>query len=388
MQNQVGLTRRQLGELPKVAAFLESVARNSEETKLAYHTAVVDFQKFLNQKYPHQTPETILRNLVSNKNNVYELLEGFVSFETKRKLSIRTIRQRLHAMKSFFGYHDIDIIPYKFKRMVRTPKLHREDEEAIDEKDIRKILLACNNRRLRSYLLVLASGGPRAKEALAIRLTDLDFSVKPTKLHIRKEYAKTRVARDVYISDEATQYLKSWIEWKYRDGGDKEKDRDDLVFAVWSQSESPGQLYPIVRREFAKLLELVGFGGRKEGMKRRKITLHSLRRFTKSVVETQASESYSEWLLGHSDKSEYFTKKEPEKREIYATKCMKYLTFLDYTTLEATSNNIETKISEKEKEILLLRQRDSINTDAIANLSDQVMKLMVEVQGLKKRSQS
>jgi hypothetical protein len=27
----------------------------------------------------------------------------------------------------------------------------------------------------------------------------------------------------------------------------------------------------------------------------------------------------------------------------------------------------------------LLRQRDSVNTDAIANLSDQVMKLMAEV---------
>jgi hypothetical protein len=54
---------------------------------------------------------------------------------------------------------------------------------------------------------------------------------------------------------------------------------------------------------------------------------------------------------------------------------MKYLTFLDYTTLESTG--------EKEKEIQLLRQRDSVNTDAIANLSDQVMKLMAEVQELK-----
>jgi integrase len=383
MSIQLQSTRRHLAELPKVSAFLESVARNSQETKMAYHSAIVDFQKFLDQKCLPETPETILGNLVSNKTSVYELLEGFISFETKRKLSIRTIRQRLHAMKSFFGYHDIDIVPYKFKRMVRMPKLHREDEEAIDEKDIRKILLACSNRRLKSYLLVLASGGPRAKEALAIRLTDLDFSVKPTKVHIRKEYAKTRVARDIYISDEATQYLKSWIEWKYREGEDKNK--DDLVFAVWSKSESPAELYPVVRKEFAKLLELVGFGERKEGMTRRKITLHSLRRFTKSVVETQASDSYSEWLLGHSDKSEYFTKKEPEKREIYATKCMKYLTFLDYITLEATGNSIETKLSEKEKEIQLLRHRDSINTDAIANLSDQVMNLMIEVQELKQQ---
>jgi len=63
---------------------------------------------------------------------------------------------------------------------------------------------------------------------------------------------------------------------------------------------------------------------------------------------------------------------------------MKYLTFLDYTTLEVTGKNIESKLSEKEKEIQLLRQRDSVNTDAISNLSDQVMKLMYEVNKLKK----
>jgi hypothetical protein len=62
---------------------------------------------------------------------------------------------------------------------------------------------------------------------------------------------------------------------------------------------------------------------------------------------------------------------------------MKYLTFLDYTTLESTGKNIEAKLTEKEKEIQFLRQRDSVNTDAIANLSDQVMKLMAEVQELK-----
>lgn len=44
----------------------------------------------------------------------------------------------------------------------------------------------------------------------------------------------------------------------------------------------------------------------------------------------------------------------------------------DYTTLEATGKNIEAKLSEKEKEIQLLRQRDSINTGAIARLSDQL----------------
>lgn len=117
------------------------------------------------------------------------------------------------SVRSYFAYHDVDVIPTKFKRKVKMS--HREDEEALDTLDIRKILLACNNRRLRTYLLVLASGGMPAVEGLAIRIKDVDFSVNPTKIHIRKEYAKTRVARDIYISDEATHYLKQWLDWKY-----------------------------------------------------------------------------------------------------------------------------------------------------------------------------
>jgi hypothetical protein len=88
--------------------------------------------------------------------------------------------------------------------------------------------------------------------------------------------------------------------------------------------------------------------------------------------------------LGHN-KSPYYTIKESERREIYATKCMKYLTFLDYSTLlEATGKIIEAKLSEKEKEMQLLRQRDSMNTDAIATLSDQVMKLEGRSTGIKR----
>ena len=231
-------------------------------------------------------------------------------------------------------------------------RLYREDEEALDQKDIRKLLLACNSRRLKPYLLILASGGPRAIEALAVRLNDVDFSCSPTKLHIRKEYAKTRVARDIYISDEATHYLKLWIEWKYRNK--QTRNPEDLIFGVFTKSKEPWNFYVDMRKEFARILEAVGFGERKDGMKRRKITLHSLRRFTKTVVTNQTSQDYSEWLLGHN-KSPYYTVKEPERREIYAAKCMKYLTFLDYTTLEATGKNIEAKISEKDSEMQAMK---------------------------------
>ena len=180
---------------------------------------------------------------------------------------------------------------------------------------------------------------------------------------------------------------KQWIDWKYHNQERPRKaDEDDLVFTIY-KSKTPNGLYFKLLVEFQKLLAIVGLDKRKEGgvQKRRKITLHSFRRFVKTVISDQTNQEYSEWFLGHS-KSPYYTKKENERRQLYTTKCMKYLTFLDYTTIEVTGKNIEAKLSEKEKEIQLLRQRDSINTDAIAGLSDQLAKVMQEIEVLKRRA--
>jgi integrase len=106
---------------------------------------------------------------------------------------------------------------------VSLPAVRREDERAIDSNDIKEILHHCNNRRLKAFILVLASGGMRASEALAIREIDIDFGSSltdkndPAKVKIRKEYSKTRIERRIFISNEAARYLHEWIEWKYRD---------------------------------------------------------------------------------------------------------------------------------------------------------------------------
>jgi integrase len=377
--------------IPKIKTFLESISRNSKGSEKAYAAGLVCLDNSLKEKHPNYNPELILEPIKRNEINIYELFDNFIAFLVNSGLSVSSIRLYVAAVRSYFAYYDIDIIPSKFKRKVKMPRFYREDEEPLDVTDIRNILLHCNNRRLKSYLLTLGSGGMRATEALAIRLKDIDFSVSPTKIHIRKEYAKTKASRDIYISDEATNYLKEWIEWKYRDKGDewtRIQEPDDLVFSVYKvkNEANPMHLYYKMISEFQRLLAVIGLDERKEGgkQKRRKITLHSLRRFTKTVISDQTNQDYSEWFLGHS-KSPYYTKKEYDRREIYVTRCMKHLTFLDYTVLEATGKSIEAKILEKEKEIQLLRQRDSMNTDAIASLSDQLAAIKEEIGILKKQ---
>jgi integrase len=113
------------------------------------------------QRYQGCNCETILQPLSENKVNVYELLDSFISYvlATKPEISPNSISLYLTAIRSYFAFYDM------FRRKVKAPKRYKEDEEPIDINDIRKILLNCNNRKLKSYLLVLASGGMGAVKA-------------------------------------------------------------------------------------------------------------------------------------------------------------------------------------------------------------------------------
>ena len=366
----------------KVDTFLDSIQRNSSATGRTYLNGIKHFAKFLESK--KQTPDTIMPILQNHEIDVYSLLNEFVSYlnEVQPKMYNSTIKLNVAVVRSFIEFFGVDIVSSKFRRRVKLAKNYREDEQPLDAKDIRNILLKCTNRRLKAFILVLATSGVRVMEACSLRVQDADHSITPTKIHVRKEFSKTRRSRDIYISQEATEYLRILTEWKYRSGRRKPAP-DDLLFSVYfKENANPEKIYQRLQNEFTKLLHVVGMAARKDNSSRHRITLHSLRRYVEGIISDQAGQDYSEWFLGH-DHSVYWTKKEPDRRQIYATKCMKYLTFLDYSTLDATGKNIESKLDEKENEIKLLRQKDAMNTDAISALSDQLSYVMKEVELLK-----
>jgi integrase len=72
-------------------------------------------------------------------------------------------------------------------------------KEALDKEDITKILNGCSDLRLKTYVILLASTGLRATEALSIRLKDLDFESNPTKLALRGQYTKKQKLIDIYF---------------------------------------------------------------------------------------------------------------------------------------------------------------------------------------------
>ena len=176
--------------------------------------------------------------MIKREVHVYKTLDEFTSFlqnipegisqkrmqlpQRRNQPIIKTpapakIRQLVEAVKLHLTYQDVAIILQKFKNKVAISKNRKEDEQPIEKDDIRRVLLAINNRRMRAFIFMLASGGRRAVEGLAVRYKDIDFSTKPTKIYMRAKYSKNKLPREVYITDEASEQLKIWRKHKYGD---------------------------------------------------------------------------------------------------------------------------------------------------------------------------
>lgn len=332
----------------RVNTFLNSIGRNSKNSKRAYGAGLTHFAEFL--RHEQQTADTIITLLSKGKINVYELLDQFVSYLSQQNITVTSIHLYMASVKSFLEYFDADIVPSKFRRRVKMPKSYADPEEPLSLSDIRDLLEFCNNTRLTCYLLVLVSSGLRPMEAASLRLKDVDFSINPTRINIRKETTKTKRGRQVYISDEATTHLKKLLQFRKN-----EMQPDTLIFSIRKDGKSPITIYYKMLLLFERLQAISDKDQRKENSKRHKITLHSFRRTAYSIINEQTNTEYANWFLGHHH-SVYWTHTEKERRNIYRTKCMPFLTIYQ----ETRDNTIEDALKEKNTEIQFLRRQIEI----------------------------
>ena len=173
----------------KVQEFLNAVGRNSENTKVTYSHSLNHFRNFLDSSYGYPlTIGNIFDKINSKELDVYTIFNNFITFlSNNKKITNRSVKHYVVAVKSYLEFCDVEISQQKWKHRVKIPKQYHENEQPIDHEEIREILKACDNRRLRAYLYVLASGGMRANEALALRIKDVDISELPTKVHISRD---------------------------------------------------------------------------------------------------------------------------------------------------------------------------------------------------------
>lgn len=97
--------------------------------------------ELLNQSNPKINIEMILPLLQKQKLNVYESLDDFIAYLSKKSITVSTIRLYFNGVKSYFEYNDVDIVPNKFRRRVKMPKYYPDPEEPLTMQDIREMLI-------------------------------------------------------------------------------------------------------------------------------------------------------------------------------------------------------------------------------------------------------
>jgi integrase len=369
--------------LPKVKTFLDIININSAKSKKSYRIGLGHAQTFLNSK--GETLETIIKPLLQEKMDRYELVQEFINYlaayrtEEGKKIQPTSIHAYLSGFKSYLAYNRIYYVTQEYKARVREPKVYVLDREseAIDGTDIRNILLNTSNRRLKAFLLILASGGTRSMETLKIRWKDIEFN-SPTKINLHAENTKTATGRYCFISDEATRYLNDWKEYKYRPRAKKqdniEYSDDALVFTVYDDIEpNLDGVYKVLSREFIEVLKTAKMNNRKSGVKTRQITFHQFRAFVYSTLSDR-DEPFANWMLGHKN-STYWRKKPELKKQKYL-ECVKYLTYIDDDLIKKMNNDFQGNLDEKEQEIQNLKQQMQNRDESMRVMKDQLQTLV------------
>jgi integrase len=293
----------------------------------------------------------------------------------KNLLSSRTFVQRVKHVKHFLEANDVTINQTKFKMKIKLPKEIKREKEGMAKDQVREILAACDDIRLKTYVMFLASTGWRASEALSVQLQDIDFDRIPVRVNLRGENAKTRTDRHTYLTQEMVTQLRSWLDFKYRERTIKQyydkntgkivykvvhlkpvKRPDDCVFMPYHDEleTTVEYAYKNFSRRFGELLDRMNVKFRRDG-KRREISLHSFRHFVYTTIDGLGQNQFAEYFIGHAN-STYWRKPESEKVATFL-KIEPYLTFLDAAALEAKGADQQTRIEQVQTENFALKQQ-------------------------------
>lgn len=263
---------------------------------------------------------------------------------------------------------------------MKIPKVFNQYKEALTKDDIIKILEACESYKLKTYLILLASSGMRANEACSIRLKDIDF--EDSKINIRAEFTKTKVGRYCFVTSELKEFLKTWIEYKYRrrrlyldNIGNRwvtpNRRGEDLVFSssftyngsVISVSQKQkkiaeldivSNLYTTLVIEFNKVIKQLNIEYEGDNKRRHIFTLHSFRRYVRTLISDLGWQDFAIWTIGHIG-STYWRKSEKEKYALFK-KIEPSLLLLDQSSLNRIHADTQSRLETVEEENRDLKQ--------------------------------
>lgn len=157
------------------------------------------------------------------------------------------IGSTVRAIKSWLAFNDIALTrKIKILGAQRTPTL--DNERPPTQEELRRVLMVANSRDACVLVLIAHAGlrpesignyrgddGLRVRDfpEMAIHGTTVTFTQIPTMVRIRSELSKSGRAYFTFIGQEASQYVKAYLEERLR-RGERVAEDSDIITPVWA----------------------------------------------------------------------------------------------------------------------------------------------------------
>jgi integrase len=356
----------------------------------------------------------------TNPAAVEKMVIDFVLKEKHRleqgNIASSTIGNKLKPIKLLLEMNDaIGLNWKKIKRLLPSPRRFALDRIPTME-EIHKII-EHSDVRGKALTLVLCSSGIRegAIEYLIVR------NLKPLKIDAAADSGGVRTLGKLtvyegepeeeyitFMTPEAYEAVQSYLEWRREHGETVTDDSplfrdkfDPLVTAYLTygggKPEEPKIMTgATIRVYYNRLFYECGF--RISPKRRHEFTVHGFRKWFKTRCENAGVKPIiTELLMGHSVgiSDSYYRPTVKDLLEEYL-KAVDALTISNENRLKMqvevlaastkeTEEMVNTKLAEKDRELQLLRQRDELNNDALAALSERLMELEAKFESKQQR---
>jgi hypothetical protein len=349
---------------------------------------------------------------IKDPNWAFHCIVKFLQFQRERvekeEITRATLRNFVKAIKLFCEMSDIPITWKKISRGLPRIRRYADDRSPTIE-EIQKI---CEypDRRIKGIVYTMSSSGIRLGAWDYLRWIHIKPIIREGRIVASKVvvYAGDDEEYFSFITAEAYCHLEKWMEYR-KECGENIDDNSWVMRQLWNTKEGyyhHGTIKDAAKLKSSGVKRLIEDAlwtqgiRKKSNLKRNRYefqTDHGLRKWFKTRCEIAGMKSINiEKLMGHSVgiSDSYYRATENELLDDYL-KAVPLLTISTENRLqkqieevaEKSRNNdasIKSQLYEKEQIICMLTEGNSSNTDAIAALSDQVMKLKKEIEILKK----
>jgi integrase len=360
-------------------------AIKSQYTRDPYERRLIGFLRYLGL-----SPGQFVSIAKRDASLVEKKIISFIQIQDLRvanaEITGATVSNSLKAVRLLLEMNDVYLNWKKIRRIL--PRVRRYALDRIPTvEEIREITDSADLRG-KALTLLFISSGVREGAIEYFKVQDYTNIEKEGKIVAGRlvVYSGDPEMYITFITPEACHALDKYIEFRREHGERIERnsplfrDKFDPVKGQYGHGKKGSKesvipmTSPAVRQYYNRLLFSIGI--RSERKRRHDFSVHGFRKFFKTKAEIGGMKPINvETLMAHSVgiSDSYYRPREAELLD-------EYLRVVDHLSI-STENKLKIEVEEMNK----IKNIEAVNLDAISSLSDQVMKLMQEIEILKKQ---